>query len=218
MYSLGSSYPQQLLCMCNRQGFVGILDTPAVVLVWDQFFMQCWNLKSIEDFCLSVVFLLRDKFMMASDYSSMRQVRQVYQSHWSRTLESQVYLSHGSRAQIYGSCRPSQYPELQSRISTCIDHVAEWMRSNRLPTKCGEDWDLLVSCKSSTSPTVTSSAPNRYWLRDAVRCSTNLLVDEVWSHHSLLRQLHCMKAKELQTRSTCVQMCTWVCASIPRWT
>jgi len=35
-------------------------------------------------------------------------------------------------SQIYGSCRLSAYPELQPRISTCIDHVAEWMRSNRL--------------------------------------------------------------------------------------
>jgi len=38
-----------------------------------------------------------------------------------------------SHRPIYGSCRPSAYPELQSRISKCIDHVAEWMRcSNRL--------------------------------------------------------------------------------------
>jgi len=35
-------------------------------------------------------------------------------------------------SQIYGSCRPAAYTELQSRISTCIDHVAEWMRSIRL--------------------------------------------------------------------------------------
>jgi len=33
---------------------------------------------------------------------------------------------------IYGSCRPAAYTEPQSHISTCIDHVAEWMRSNRL--------------------------------------------------------------------------------------
>jgi len=35
-------------------------------------------------------------------------------------------------SQIYGFYRPSVYPELQSRISTCIDHIAEWMCSNRL--------------------------------------------------------------------------------------
>jgi len=33
---------------------------------------------------------------------------------------------------IYDSCRSAAYTELQSLISTCIDHVAEWMRSNRL--------------------------------------------------------------------------------------
>jgi len=35
-------------------------------------------------------------------------------------------------SQIYGSSRPSAIPELQSRISACIDEVAGWMRSNRL--------------------------------------------------------------------------------------
>jgi len=35
-------------------------------------------------------------------------------------------------SQIYGSCRPSMYPEMQTRLSACIDDVAEWMRSNRL--------------------------------------------------------------------------------------
>jgi len=34
--------------------------------------------------------------------------------------------------QIYGSCRPSMYLEMQTRISACIDDVAEWMRSNWL--------------------------------------------------------------------------------------
>jgi Reverse transcriptase (RNA-dependent DNA polymerase) len=47
--------------------------------------------------------------------------------------------SHGLRphlyaddSQIYGFCRPAAYSELQTRISACIDDVAEWMRSNRL--------------------------------------------------------------------------------------
>ena len=35
-------------------------------------------------------------------------------------------------SQIYGSCRPSKSDELQSRLSSCIDDVACWMRSNRL--------------------------------------------------------------------------------------
>ena len=35
-------------------------------------------------------------------------------------------------SQIYGSCRPSAYLELQLRILACIDDVADWMCSNRL--------------------------------------------------------------------------------------
>lgn len=34
--------------------------------------------------------------------------------------------------QIYGFCRPSASLELQDNLSTCIDDVAGWMRSNRL--------------------------------------------------------------------------------------
>jgi hypothetical protein len=34
--------------------------------------------------------------------------------------------------QICGSCRPSKSDELQSRLSSCIDDVACWMRSNQL--------------------------------------------------------------------------------------
>jgi len=32
---------------------------------------------------------------------------------------------HAGDSQIYGSCRPAAYTELQSRVSTCIDHV-QW--------------------------------------------------------------------------------------------
>ena len=34
--------------------------------------------------------------------------------------------------QIYGSCRPGDCSLLQSRVSTCINDVSQWMRSNRL--------------------------------------------------------------------------------------
>jgi len=36
------------------------------------------------------------------------------------------------KAMVYGLCRPSATLELQNIISTCIDDVARWMRSNRL--------------------------------------------------------------------------------------
>ena len=51
----------------------------------------------------------------------------------------QIIEKHGLRphlyaddSQIYGSCRPSACLELQTRISACIDDVADWMCSNRL--------------------------------------------------------------------------------------
>ena len=34
--------------------------------------------------------------------------------------------------QIYGTCAPSATLQLQDRMSTCVDDVAQWMRSNRL--------------------------------------------------------------------------------------
>jgi len=40
------------------------------------------------------------------------------------------------------------------------------------PTKCSEDLDPLVSYKSSTTPTATSSTPSRRRLHDAVHCSS----------------------------------------------
>jgi Reverse transcriptase (RNA-dependent DNA polymerase) len=47
--------------------------------------------------------------------------------------------SHGLRphlyaddTQMYELCAPKETLSLQIRLSACIDHVAEWMRSNRL--------------------------------------------------------------------------------------
>jgi len=50
-------------------------------------------------------------------------------------------------SQIYGSCRPAAYAELQSRISMCINHVAEWMRSNRLQLNAAKT-EILWSAAS----------------------------------------------------------------------
>lgn len=46
-----------------------------------------------------------------------------------RDLRSHQYADD---TQIYGFCSPSTAPELQSRISSCLDDVYSWMRSNRL--------------------------------------------------------------------------------------
>ena len=34
--------------------------------------------------------------------------------------------------QIQGSCRPVSADQLQSTLSSCLDEVSDWMRSNRL--------------------------------------------------------------------------------------
>jgi hypothetical protein len=34
--------------------------------------------------------------------------------------------------QIYGNCHPGEISTLQSRVTACVNDVAEWMRSNRL--------------------------------------------------------------------------------------
>ena len=51
-----------------------------------------------------------------------------------RLIESHRLHPHvfADDTQIYGSCRPAAADQLQQRISTCIDDVALWMRSNRL--------------------------------------------------------------------------------------
>ena len=58
----------------------------------------------------------------------------LYRSDLQRIIESHGLCPHlyDDDSQIYGSGRASAYPELQTRISACIDDVAGWMRSNRL--------------------------------------------------------------------------------------
>ncbi|KAM8977375.1 uncharacterized protein RCH25_043834 [Pelodytes ibericus] len=56
------------------EGFVNSLDLPAVLLIWDQLFMQDWNLKVMESFCLAILMLLKDSIMSAEDYPAIRQI------------------------------------------------------------------------------------------------------------------------------------------------
>jgi len=66
-------------------------------------------------------------------------------------------------SQIYGSCRPSAYPELQSRIPMCIDHVAQWMHSNRLQ---------LTAAKTEILWSATS-----HWLHQLPQASLRVGID-----------------------------------------
>jgi hypothetical protein len=71
----------------------------------------------------------------------------------------QLIQSHGLHphlyaddTQIYDFCAPNESESLQIRLSVCIDHVAEWMRSNRLLTvERGEDRGSLVNNQSSST-------------------------------------------------------------------
>lgn len=56
------------------QGFVSVLDTPAVMYIWDQCFMQGWEPSVLKHFSLALLELLREKFMKARDYSQMKEV------------------------------------------------------------------------------------------------------------------------------------------------
>ena len=60
--------------MFLSQGFVGVLDTQAAIFVWDQFFLQKWSVRPIEDTCLALLLLLRQRFMAADDFASMKKV------------------------------------------------------------------------------------------------------------------------------------------------
>ncbi|XP_048375257.1 uncharacterized protein LOC125445875 isoform X2 [Sphaerodactylus townsendi] len=62
------------------EGFVGVLNLPAVLLVWDQLFMQDWNINAMQSFCASILLLLKDAFMAADDYPAIREVFLMYPS------------------------------------------------------------------------------------------------------------------------------------------
>ncbi|XP_056412661.1 uncharacterized protein LOC130355880 isoform X2 [Hyla sarda] len=56
------------------EGFVNSLDLPAVLLIWDQLFMQNWNRNVMENFCIVLLMLLKESFMAANDFPAVRQI------------------------------------------------------------------------------------------------------------------------------------------------
>ncbi|XP_060115143.1 uncharacterized protein LOC132586988 [Heteronotia binoei] len=73
--------PAFLLRKWMGEGFVGVLNLPALLLVWDQLFMQNWNINVMQTFCASILLLLKDSFMAAGDYPAVREVFLTYPSH-----------------------------------------------------------------------------------------------------------------------------------------
>jgi hypothetical protein len=49
--------------------------------------------------------------------------------------------------QVYGSCSPADVRQLQSRVSSCVDDIASWMKSNRL--KLNTDKTEVLWCATS---------------------------------------------------------------------
>lgn len=56
------------------EGFVSVLDTQAMLYVWDQFFLSQWDRQVLENMCLALMLLLKADFMEATDYHQMKQV------------------------------------------------------------------------------------------------------------------------------------------------
>ncbi|XP_050784765.1 uncharacterized protein LOC127037293 [Gopherus flavomarginatus] len=105
------------------EGFVSILDFPAVFLIWDQLYMQDWNQKVMENFCLSILMLLKDSLMAANDYPAIREVFLFYGCHL-LTADIQrawIHLQQGGLPfDIPGLSRQNQRPlaDLSPRLSS----------------------------------------------------------------------------------------------------
>ncbi|CAF3664627.1 unnamed protein product [Rotaria sp. Silwood1] len=56
------------------QMFVGIINCNSVLYLWDQFFMIKWNIIYIKYATITILYLLRNRFMYAKDYNDMRKI------------------------------------------------------------------------------------------------------------------------------------------------
>lgn len=62
------------LCCFFRQGFVGLLGVDAVMMVWDQCFMCDWQPSVMENTCLVILQLLRERILEAVGHAGIRTV------------------------------------------------------------------------------------------------------------------------------------------------
>nr|XP_048680379.1 uncharacterized protein LOC125624080 isoform X2 [Caretta caretta] len=108
------------------EGFVSIVDFPAVLLIWDQMYMQDWNQKVMENFCLSILMLLKDSLMTANDYPAIREVFLFHGCHL-LTADIQrawIHLQQGGLpADIPGLSRQNQS---WKGFSWLPGHLASW--------------------------------------------------------------------------------------------
>src|SRR5664279_1445573 len=61
----------------------------------------------------------------------------MYSADLLKLIERQQLIPHAfaDDSQIYGFCSPSDVESLSSRVSTCVDEVSKWMKTNRLQLK-----------------------------------------------------------------------------------
>ncbi|CAH1801454.1 unnamed protein product [Owenia fusiformis] len=102
------------------EGFVGILDIQAAIIVWDQCIMQKWNPKVLQDFAIALLMLLRVYFIEATDYPKMRKIflEGPCSLYTMDILKAWVHLQHG--------CDPTEVPSM-NRLTQ--------LRSNQTPSR-----------------------------------------------------------------------------------
>ncbi|KAF6029309.1 UNC13D [Bugula neritina] len=68
------SDPRNYIRKWTGEGFVGVLDTPSILFIWDQLFLQDWSSTVLQDFTLVLMLLLRERFLLCDDHMAMRLV------------------------------------------------------------------------------------------------------------------------------------------------
>lgn len=58
------------------QMFVGVLDSAAVLYVWDQLFLTGWSERTLENVCLVLIQLLSHRLLEAASCTQLAQVRE----------------------------------------------------------------------------------------------------------------------------------------------
>uniref|UniRef100_W5M7Y6 Uncharacterized protein n=1 Tax=Lepisosteus oculatus TaxID=7918 RepID=W5M7Y6_LEPOC len=159
------------------EGFMSVLDLPAVLLVWDQLFMENWSRKVMEDVCLVVLMLLKDPLMAADDYQSMREVLLDHASHLftADIQRSWMHLQQGGL--------PVDIPELNRFNSSNVnlfECLAQISMGDILPIGLK---DVVVNLILNLPKT---DSLNHAWMKDfdplAVKLITSVLYGNVKLH------------------------------------
>jgi len=81
--------------------------------------------------------------------------------------------------QIQGSCRPGSADQLQSTLSTCLNKVSDWMRSNRLQLNTAKTEILWCSITrwQNHLPTAAVRFGESHVLPSITVCDVGILID-----------------------------------------